>query len=218
MPGRAHDRGASGATRSRTARPPGLPRRARRRLAARSPGRRRRGRVDELAHGLLALGVGKGDAVAILGDGRALEWALFDFALASIGAIGVPIYPTSSRARVPPTSSSTPTRSASLCEDDEQRAKVDAQRSSLPHARARHRRSPTSTRCEERGRALRTPSTRTPSTTRAAAVGEDDLFTFIYTSGTTGPPKGCMIRHRNYFEMVADASTSSSDFVERGRR
>jgi long-chain acyl-CoA synthetase len=35
-----------------------------------------------------------------------------------------------------------------------------------------------------------------------AAVEEDDLFTFIYTSGTTGPPKACMIRHRNYYEMV----------------
>ena len=35
-----------------------------------------------------------------------------------------------------------------------------------------------------------------------AAVGEEDLFTFIYTSGTTGPPKGCMIRHRNYYEMA----------------
>ena len=35
-----------------------------------------------------------------------------------------------------------------------------------------------------------------------AAVDEDDLFTFIYTSGTTGPPKGCMIRHRNYYEMA----------------
>ena len=34
------------------------------------------------------------------------------------------------------------------------------------------------------------------------AVGEDDLFTFIYTSGTTGPPKACMIRHRNYYEMA----------------
>src|SRR5262249_51743018 len=36
-----------------------------------------------------------------------------------------------------------------------------------------------------------------------AAIGPEDLFTFIYTSGTTGPPKGCMIRHRNYYEMVA---------------
>ena len=36
-----------------------------------------------------------------------------------------------------------------------------------------------------------------------AAIDEEDLFTFIYTSGTTGPPKGCMIRHRNYYAMVA---------------
>ena len=35
-----------------------------------------------------------------------------------------------------------------------------------------------------------------------AAVDEDDLFTLQYTSGTTGPPKGCMIRHRNYYAMV----------------
>ncbi len=36
-----------------------------------------------------------------------------------------------------------------------------------------------------------------------AAIDEEDIFTFIYTSGTTGPPKGCMIRHRNYYAMVA---------------
>src|SRR5207244_2769181 len=35
-----------------------------------------------------------------------------------------------------------------------------------------------------------------------ALVDEEDLFTYIYTSGTTGPPKGCMIRHRNYYEMA----------------
>jgi long-chain acyl-CoA synthetase len=37
----------------------------------------------------------------------------------------------------------------------------------------------------------------------AANVDEDDLFTYIYTSGTTGDPKACMIRHSNYYEMVA---------------
>ena len=37
----------------------------------------------------------------------------------------------------------------------------------------------------------------------AAQIGEDDLYTVIYTSGTTGPPKGCLIRHRNYYAMAA---------------
>ena len=36
--------------------------------------------VEELANGLLALGVRKGDAFSILGSTR-LEWVLFDFAL-----------------------------------------------------------------------------------------------------------------------------------------
>jgi long-chain acyl-CoA synthetase len=43
----------------------------------------------------------------------------------------------------------------------------------------------------------------------AAAIGQEDLYTYIYTSGTTGPPKGCMIRHRNYYEM-----TSSIERIE----
>src|SRR3712207_6773104 len=42
-------------------------------------------RIDELSHGLLALGIGKGDAVAIVATTR-LEWTLLDFALAQIGA------------------------------------------------------------------------------------------------------------------------------------
>src|SRR5690349_10591735 len=52
-------------------------------------------RVEELANGLLALGVRKGDPFAILGNTR-LEWSLFDFALASVGAVAAPIYMNSS--------------------------------------------------------------------------------------------------------------------------
>src|SRR6266498_1160383 len=52
-------------------------------------------RVEELAHGLLAQGIGKGDRFAILAPST-VDWALLDFALLSIGAAVVPIYPTSS--------------------------------------------------------------------------------------------------------------------------
>ena len=69
-------------------------------------------------------------------------------------------------------------------------------------AHARCSRSPTSP--PWRRRVART-GTRAPAALdeAVAAIDEDDLFTFIYTSGTTGPPKGCMIRHRNYYAMVA---------------
>ena len=51
--------------------------------------------VDELAAGFLALGIGKGDRVALLARTR-VEWTLCDWALISIGAPVIPIYPTSS--------------------------------------------------------------------------------------------------------------------------
>jgi long-chain acyl-CoA synthetase len=48
----------------------------------------------------------------------------------------------------------------------------------------------------------------------AAAVGEDDLFTYIYTSGTTGPAKGCMIRNRNYHDMVTVVDSMATVLLE----
>src|SRR5436190_6105094 len=150
--------------------------------------------VDELAHGLLALGVRKGDAFAILGSTR-LEWALFDFALALVGGVTAPIYANSSPkdcAHVVEHSEAV----GILVEDEAQRAKIEGLQlrhvlsfADLEDLRARGR---------VHARAH-------PDAVREAAdaVEEDDLFTYIYTSGTTGPPKACMIRHRNYYAMVA---------------
>jgi long-chain acyl-CoA synthetase len=150
--------------------------------------------VDELAHGLLSHGIGKGDAFAILAQ-TTLEWALFDFALSLVGAIGVPIYANSSArdAQFVVTHSEAV---GILCEDDEQRAKVE------PLGLAHTWTFADLDELRERGRAH--ASEHPDAVLEAAAkVGEDDLFTYIYTSGTTGPPKACMIRHRNYYEMVA---------------
>src|SRR5215211_7112808 len=51
--------------------------------------------VEELANGLLSLGLKKGDAFGIVGR-TTPEWCLFDFALGSIGVIPAPVYPSSS--------------------------------------------------------------------------------------------------------------------------
>jgi long-chain acyl-CoA synthetase len=50
----------------------------------------------------------------------------------------------------------------------------------------------------ERGRARDEAELRA----RSEAVTPDDTYTIIYTSGTTGPPKGCVLSHRNYRQVV----------------
>ncbi len=90
-------------------------------------------RVDLLAHGLLARGVRKGDSFGIVAR-TTLEWALADFALALVGAVTAPVYPTSS-----PKDTAYVLRHSgavgALLEDTDQRAKVDAERDSLPALR-----------------------------------------------------------------------------------
>jgi long-chain acyl-CoA synthetase len=150
--------------------------------------------VDELAHGLLALGVRKGDAFGIMATTR-VEWVLFDFALALVGAVTAPIYMNSS----PRDAAYVLEHSEAvgvLCEDDEQRRKLDGL--GLEHALTF--RDLDDLRARGREHAQAEPD----AVERAAAqIGEDDLYTYIYTSGTTGPPKACMIRHRNYHAMAS---------------
>ena len=155
--------------------------------------------VEAYANGLLALGVRKGDAFAILGSSR-LEWALFDFALARVGAIGAPIYANSSAKDAGYILDHSESVGV-LCEDEAQLAKVEAVRSGIP--RLRH--VLTFAGLDELAARGRKHFAEHPLALAQAEEGiaEDDLFTYIYTSGTTGPPKGCMISHRNYYAMVA---------------
>ena len=156
-------------------------------------------RVENIANGLLARGVGKGDAFATLAR-TTLEWALFDFALAQIGAVGAPVYANSSPGDVAYVLDHSESVGV-LCEDDAQAAKVEGERASLP--RLRHVLTFAELPALEAEGAI-FKAEHPPALDEAmAAVDEDDLFTFIYTSGTTGPPKGCMISHRNYYAMVA---------------
>jgi len=168
-------------------------------------------RVRDLANGLLALGIGKGDAFGILASTR-LEWALFDFALAHVGGVTAPIYATSSArdcAYVLGHSEAV----GVLVEDPDQARKVEHVRAELPrlaHVLSFDDLDDLAARGREH--AASHPGALDDA---VAAVGEDDLYTLIYTSGTTGPPKGCMIRHRNYYAMAA-CLDSLGDIVRRG--
>ncbi|HET7571689.1 MAG TPA: long-chain fatty acid--CoA ligase [Gaiellaceae bacterium] len=151
------------------------------------------GRVEALAFGLLARGIGRGDAVAVLARTR-LEWILLDWAIMSVGGVVVGLYPTSSArecAYVLAHSESV----LAFVEDAEQEAKLASVRAELPQLADAIRFDALAV-LEEEGRAYRDASPDALAEA-AAAVEEDDLATLIYTSGTTGPPKGCMLTHRN---------------------
>jgi long-chain acyl-CoA synthetase len=165
--------------------------------------------VDEIAHGLLALGVRKGDAFGILAHTR-LEWSLFDLALAQIGAIAAPIYP-----------SSTPSESRHILEDSGAigvlvEGDEDLRRLGQAGALPRLKHVLTFATLDELRARGREHAAKHPHAVKEASaqIEDEDLFTFIYTSGTTGPPKGCMIRNSNYFEMVRSATLVPEFFLQ----
>jgi long-chain acyl-CoA synthetase len=143
-------------------------------------------RVAALAQGLLARGVRHGDRVAILSRTR-LEWILLDWAVMSIGAVVVGLYPTSSAKECEYILGHCEAVLA-FTEDEEQTRKLVSIRGTLPTLREII---PFDwlEKLESDGRLARH--------LQREPVAEDDLATLIYTSGTTGPPKGCMLTHRN---------------------
>jgi long-chain acyl-CoA synthetase len=145
-----------------------------------------RERVEGLAQGLLARGVRHGDRVAVLSRSR-LEWILLDWAVMSIGAVIVGLYPTSSAKECEYILGHCEAVLA-FTEDEEQTRKLVSIRGSLPTLREII---PFDwlEKLESDGRLARH--------LRPEPIDEDDLATLIYTSGTTGPPKGCMLTHRN---------------------
>jgi len=170
------------------------------------------GQADELvrayANGLLARGVGKGDAFALLAR-NSLEWALLDFALARIGAVGIPIYANSSAKDVGYLLAHSEAVGI-VCEDEDQLAKVQALAGELPALRhvLTYADLP-ALEGEGRDHADESPSALDEA---SAGIDEEDLYTIIYTSGTTGPPKGCMLSHRNYYAMAAVSDRMESHY------
>jgi long-chain acyl-CoA synthetase len=140
-------------------------------------------RVDGLGRALLTRGVKPGDAVAVVSRTR-LEWILLDWAIMSIGAVVVGLYPTNTASECAYILGHSEAELA-FVEDEEQRAKLASVQGELPLLR-------NVIGFEELPAFEREGGSAEPEPVR-----EDDLATLIYTSGTTGPPKGCMLSHKN---------------------
>ena len=165
--------------------------------------------VDELSLGLRALGVERGDRVAILAENRP-EWALADLATLTAAAVDVPIYATLTAAQVLyilKDSQATVVLVSSAAQAQKV-AGVRAQAKALVHVIRMDEEAVPGTlplsEVREKGRAALAADP-AAARTRAATVSADDVATIIYTSGTTGDPKGVMLTHRNIVSNVEAA-------------
>src|SRR5262249_827317 len=135
-------------------------------------------RVSELANGLLAMGIRKGDAFGILAA-TSIDWVLFDYALALVGAVTVPIYATNS-ANDCAYALDHAEAIGLLTEDAAQTSKLDEIRAQI--ARVQHVLTFADLAdLSARGREF--ARTNPAALDQAvAAIREDDLYTFIFTS------------------------------------
>jgi long-chain acyl-CoA synthetase len=158
--------------------------------------------VRGLALGLAALGVVRGEKVAILANTRP-EWTYFDFAALSLGAVVVPIYQTNSPEECQYVLENSDSKVV-VVEDDEQLEKIREVRDQLPLLEHVVRMTGTSEDAISFDDLAARGAGRDPADWEALwkAVKPEDVCTFIYTSGTTGPPKGCIITHGNYKAML----------------
>jgi long-chain acyl-CoA synthetase len=172
-------------------------------------------RVRAVALGLSALGVRKGDRVALLSENRP-DWSVVDLAILSLGAVNVPIYTTQA-----------PEQVRFILEDSGARLLFVSGRKVFRHARpgvdpvealgqviffdadaaSAREGSLTLSEVEERGAEIDGAEPEVFSR-MLNAVAAGDLATIIYTSGTTGEPKGVMLTHEAFASNVLAISSA----------
>ncbi len=162
-------------------------------------------RVDEIASGFVDLGIQPGERVGILARTR-VEWALCDFALVSIGAIVVPVYPTSSSEDTVHILNHSGAQ-AIVVDDSSQYNKLAQLQDELARFDTVVSIDQVGDECVSLGelveRGRRRANERPGELEEARGrVREIDVATIIYTSGTTGRPKGCVCTHRNHWFMT----------------
>jgi long-chain acyl-CoA synthetase len=157
--------------------------------------------VEELSMGLRALGLERGDKVAILSENRP-EWAYTDLATLCAGAVDTPIYATLTATQVLYILNDCEAKFivVSSAAQAKKIAEIRDQARHLKHVVQMDAPASPGTLSLDDVRAQGRPALAADPQavrTRAASVKASDLATLIYTSGTTGDPKGVMLLHSN---------------------
>jgi long-chain acyl-CoA synthetase len=176
--------------------------------------------VDALALGLSALGISgndmsvdQQDKIAIISNNRP-EWLITDMAVQKLGAVLVPVYPTTSNHEIEFIFKDAAVKYVFVSGSDhlEKIRQIRPQVPSIqniytfdPISGADHWSSLLQEMTEVKKRELESISEK---------IQPDHLATLIYTSGTTGTPKGVMLTHRNILSNVM-LSKESFPFEDR---
>lgn len=146
---------------------------------------------NKYAHGLRAVGVRKGDRVAVMLPNRS-EMPITWFALAKLGAIMVPINMRYTSREVAYVLSETKAKFAIV---DESAWTVFSTMDPWPQTLANERVFVAGSVTGARATALNELVANQDASLVEQEVGHDDLLNIQYTSGTSGFPKGCMLTH-----------------------
>jgi long-chain acyl-CoA synthetase len=155
---------------------------------------------------LIAMGLEKGDCVAIIGD-NCPEWVYADMGTQCAGGVAVGVYATNAWPQVEYVINHSEAKFF-FVENEEQLDKWLHFRDKSPTLKKvvvwdteglRHFDDPLVMTFEELLELGRRKAEESPEAleNRIAVVTPDDLSVLIYTSGTTGPPKGAMLTHAN---------------------
>ena len=153
---------------------------------------------NNLSAKLLSLGVAAGDKIATISSTNRTEWVLADYAMAQIGAINVPIYPTISSDDYAYIMNHAEVRFCFVSDIEvlDKVREIESNCSKIENVFSFDK--------IEGCNAFENLLTKKPTKAqlqeieaRKEAIDEADLATIIYTSGTTGKPKGVMLSHQN---------------------
>lgn len=168
--------------------------------------------TENLAMGLVAFGIKRGDKIAIIAENRP-EWYYSDLASLCIGAIDVPIYPISTSESIEYIINNSESIGAIVSTKFQlnKLLKVRSQCKSLKFI-INMNNDPTENEkdvytFEEALQIGEKFKLENPLLFKnnIGLSKEDDLCTIIYTSGTTGEPKGVMLTHKNILSNVKSA-------------
>jgi long-chain acyl-CoA synthetase len=173
--------------------------------------------IQAIAYGYLALGVEKGDHIAIVGRNRpAMYWSMV--AAMKVGAVPVPMYQDAVAEEMTYALDHSGARFV-VCGDQEQVDKVIEvqetvhQIEHIIYQDARGLRKYDHTKLhalsaiQDEGRAAHERFEKVLAE-REASIGYDDTCVMLYTSGTTGKSKGVVLSNRN----VIETARASSEF------